>query len=235
MTLSDLRLTGYDLVGYLLPGGLFLAGLCSLYWLVAGPSEPVHVPGTGLLTALLVVVAAYFCGHLAQAVANLLGLDAARHLNDARSQILPEWLVATARAQAVHLLGPAVEELKPDQLFDICDAFVAQKARLADRELYVAREAFYRGGSVSSLLLGALLVVKAALSPSQLIVDRATVVVPGSALAFAGAALLIAALLFHRRYLRFMGYRLRGVLLAFLVVTQAPADAGAGGESLDNM
>lgn len=72
--LNNFTFTLYEVVGYLLPGGVVLMGLALLYWALFVPAVPLGVGGfqPSLGTWTLIVSVAYVLGHAVQGVGNKL-------------------------------------------------------------------------------------------------------------------------------------------------------------------
>ncbi len=146
------RLTFYDIVGYLLPGAvglLALAVVCALInpaWAVAEPS------GAGAWT--LAVVGTYFLGHAIQGIAfRILSRSRMRDAVARAASPTVDAVVTRALESNGSVPGKSVAER-----FAALDAL---KIDFADREVFTARQGFYRGSSVAFGLLFIALAVAA--------------------------------------------------------------------------
>lgn len=137
------RLTFYDLVGYLLPG---LVGVCffvaTLSLLSPGWAIPAPSDGSGWT---LLVIAAYFVGHVLQglsarlfrreSVRNKLANAASAHRHELATKVLGYYRI-TASTNAERYA--AIDSLK---------------LNFPDREIFIARQGFFRGASLGFFLL----------------------------------------------------------------------------------
>ncbi len=146
------RLTFYDIVGYLLPGAvglLALAVACALVdpaWALAEPT------GAGAWT--LAIVGTYFLGHAIQGIAFRI-LSRGR-MRDAVAR------AASGAVDAVVVRALESNGSTPGQsVVDRFAALDALKIDFSDREVFTARQGFYRGSSVAFGLLTLVLAVAA--------------------------------------------------------------------------
>ncbi len=220
--MKDIKLTLYDIFGYLVPGGVFLLGLLLVYWSAFLADTTLSFPSLSNSRWLAAAVAAYLLGHMAQAIANLM------------PRVFPEGiLLAHTRgedkgfrellAAAKRKLAKKLEE-QPSRLSD--SAVIAISTRAAKvctgsavDEIYEHREGFYRGLAVASSLVAVSLAFGTARGlrveiPTQHLVE------PLGLLAAAGL-LAVLAVLAGLRYRRFAVRRVHQALLA-LAFSEAP-------------
>ncbi len=142
------QFTFYDVVGYLLPGLIGLCALC-LGFSAIDPNWAVPSPKNGGHWFVL-VVAAYFVGHTVQGLSNRLFQRSTLRAQVARAC---KPAVATLVARAIEHHG--IQAADNEGRFAALDAL---KVSFADREIFVARQGFFRGSSLSFALLGVALV-----------------------------------------------------------------------------
>jgi hypothetical protein len=189
------RFTFYDIVGYLLPGAL---GLCAIAILlsVLNPAWAIPEPNGGGRWAVL-VIAAYFIGHALQGVSYRLFPRA-----KLRGAIARDCSAAVDRIATKALERHSIEATEKAERFAALDAL---KVDFPDREVFVARQGFFRGAALAFALLCVVLAVAAILARAVLLfgvsIDR-----PQSAIAAIAAAGLC--ILFRTRYRDFLQHEL---------------------------
>lgn len=143
------RFTFYDVMGYFLPG---LLGLCAAL-LAASAIDPAWVMpavATGRQWFIL-IVAAYFAGHAVQGLAYRAFPRSASRAQVAR-KASPAVLAVVAKALEHH-------EMTVEDAVGRFAALDALKVEFGDREVFVARQGFFRGSALSFAALGVVLVV----------------------------------------------------------------------------
>lgn len=114
----------------------------------------------------------YFAGHLNQALGNLLTMILPSPEKVALSKglpgNLPDDLVQVARLKVSEMLGVDLKNISPEWLFRICDEVLLQRGNCTDREIYQYREGFYRGLTLSFVVLAISLIVRAAIPGASL-------------------------------------------------------------------
>lgn len=220
--LRNIKVTLYDIFGYLLPGAVFLAGMAILFWAI-------YIPRTTLLPVrltieiwVLVLLLAYFSGHIVQALGNLLmnpfPSTESLVLSKNRAGSLPDALVQSAKSKASVMLGVDLKDISPEWLFRICDETVVQCGAIGDREVYQYREGFYRGLTVSFLVLFLSLTVRTAVPGTSLKLLDNLQAISGSILLFFILISLAGSLLAFLRYRRFAKYRVEQAIIGFLAL-----------------
>jgi len=153
---KDIKLTLYDIFGYLVPGAILLLGLLLVYWSTFLNDTRLTFPSLSNAKWLAAAVAAYLLGHMAQAMANLMprvfpeGVSLAHTRGDDKG--FRELLAAAKRKLAKRL------EEQPSRLTDSAVIAISTRAAklcsgAAVDEVYEHREGFYRGLAVSSSLV----------------------------------------------------------------------------------
>src|SRR5437667_10773171 len=107
--LNDLQATLYEAFGYLLPGIVFISALAILFWSVYLPASPLEFVELSFQVLVVLLLLAYFFGHLNQALGNLLTKIFRSPeevvLSKGQPGSMPYFLVHLAQAQAGVLLG----------------------------------------------------------------------------------------------------------------------------------
>ncbi len=230
------EITLYDVLGYLFPGFIFLVALIVLFWAVFSPTTallPLFQNADDIGEWSLVVIAAYILGHLVQGIGNAAfrRLPSTRSLVFSRSETaaagihrLPEPLVSKARSRLAARLEVREEDIDDSLLYQLCDEFVMQsgiKEIISNREIYIYREGFYRGMTVSLALLFLSLMVVMGITLNPAASLKLSDDLPPANLAMLlplNSLLVIGTWLSFQRYRRFGGYRVRQALLGFLVM-----------------
>jgi hypothetical protein len=172
-------LSVYDLLGYVLVGGLLVAGC---YWAVEGvPAEP------GVATVLGLVAFSYIVGHLVQSVSTFwerlvwrAGWPAELRLRPGHAKAYDNRLRGLVAAR----LGPDASALRLRDQFAFARAMLRARGADAQPELMNVAYGFCRGLTTSSALLAVVFVVAAIVS------DRSRPLGIAAGLAAAAAALL---------------------------------------------
>jgi uncharacterized membrane protein YiaA len=189
------RFTFYDVMGYLLPG---LLGLCAAFiglsainpaWAVPALSEGGHW--------FAVIVGAYFVGHAVQGLSYRFFPRSVLRAQIARA-CTPAVATVVHRAMEHH----GIETADGEAAFAALDAL---KLDFGDREVFIARQGFFRGSSLSFGLLAVALLAACIFNGSVSLfgasIDRALCGV-------AGAVCAGASVLFFFRYRDFLRHEL---------------------------
>lgn len=217
------ELTLYEVFGYVFPGGTAMAGGYLLYWTFLFPGKQEwNAMSLGGWAALL--VAAYVCGHLAQAVTNhitkWLGLLPENEVFCKKSGI-PTAVRLSLEDKARKTAGlSADEQLTPLVLYDIADHTVIQLGKTEIREIYVYREGFYRGMAFGLFLLAIGCLVKMVTPVDSFSVFGVSLILTKWTLSWTGLIALLAAYLSFGRYQRFATYRVKYAFYSFLAMEQ---------------
>jgi len=218
---KDIKLTLYDIFGYLVPGIVFLLGLMILYWTVFLNETRLTFPSLSTAKWLGLAVTAYLLGHMAQAIANLLpgifpeGISLVSARGDDKGF---RELLAAGRRKLAKKLEEQPNRLTDSAVIAISTRAVKLSGGASVDEIYEHRAGFYRGLAVSSSLVAVALVMGAA--------RNIAIEIPAPHLMGAGGLLGTAAcfggfgVLSGLRYRRFAARRVHQALLA-LVFTDA--------------
>jgi hypothetical protein len=198
--MKEIQVTLYDVLGYLIPGVVALAGLLVIVSSLLDGRAIVlaGIDSTWARVALLFI--AYLLGHAVQGAANLVF----RGVNTRDLTRIPEdfrmGLIAALREKRSI-------SASQESLFEVCDALIVSVDGPTElRDIYVYREGFYRGTTVAIAVLMAGTVVAWCAWPWS--VQR-----PSNA-TFITALVLMAAVAtaFFMRFVRFAEYRTRSVI-----------------------
>lgn len=243
--LSELRVTLYDLFGYLAPGLVALTGVGLFFWAVLDPGlKPDGDLKAVVWTALLLI--AYLLGHLVQGIANYTpGLkysltetwwddSVAKAFRGVIEKKLKAKGLLPDAADGRHLSAASKLEAQK-QTYRICDVVTVQNAKTSERELFTYREGFYRGMSVALLIVAVGLLARLIRGPATLTLDKDHTA-DRWMLFFFLVAVLVAAYLYFLRFERFTRLKAWTVLLgAATSLTESgtegdPDDTGHTGE-----
>jgi hypothetical protein len=217
--LDNFVFTLYEIFGYLFPGGLALLGISLLFWAVFVPRLPLGIATCqpGLVTWTAVVFISYLLGHAVQAIGNLI-LKGAEHDALGVNGTLPEEIRQRAAELSAKLLTVNGEKLNPVWIFRTLDEQSIQTGKAGDRDIFVYREGFYRGGAIALFFLTVALLVRSWLPGSSIQFTKGVFYI--SQWQFLTTALITAVVgrLFVSRYRRFAEYRISRAVLAALVL-----------------
>ena len=220
--MGNLRLTLYDIFGYLLPGVVFLVGLAIAVWAFSLPTAPLRLLKVPAELLGLGLVFAYICGHFAQALANLVD----RSDTVLAENVEPELLKAATTQLATTLRLPTI--VRADLVYQLCDEIVVQKGVRENREVYIYREGFYRGMAVSLAIFVMAVILRASCPPTYLALASGVYAVPISAYVLVILPGALGVLLLWRRYLRFARRRVFAALAGFLAVQNVRTSEAKG-------
>ncbi len=233
--LKDIRVTLYDVFGFLLPGMVFLTSVLVLVWAVYLPRIPLAAVDLPAVAWTGLLVAAYFAGHVAQAISIQLVRWAStpeqRLLGRCKSGrcvvgSLPAPIRDAAKQRAAEILGADLDRVDAKWFYRICDQVVAQRGRVADRDVYIYREGFYRGTAASFLMLALATLVRAVVPGASVQVSGAPLTIGRWTLPLLSAVFLGAALASYGRYRRFGEYKVSQAVIgcAVLSANEKPSD-----------
>ena len=222
--MDNFSFTLYEVFGYVFPGGIALLAFVVLYWAFFVPGVPLGIATfqPGLVTWVSVIAASYVLGHAAQAVGNIFFRGPEKSALASETGGAPQWMRESAQRVAGEILKVSSVHLEPRWIFRALDEYALQIGKDGDRDMFVYREGFYRGTTLSLFFLSAALLVR--------------LFVPGASIQFTKGLFHISFLelfvtavitggigyLFVRRYQRFAEYRITRAVLAALVVHKMP-------------
>jgi len=213
--MQSLRVTLYEIFGYIIPGLLALLGISVLIWAFWVPSLvlPLQIPRYEVGHYIAIGFFSYMLGHVVQAVGNFLKRAELRtNLNDRCGH-----LIDCAKQMIVKKYGNNCEIDCLSDITALAHAELTQNGKADEYEVFVYREGFYRGVLVSSALFGIALAIRA-LHPTHVFVNGSECTVSVFSLLLGGALSLFVTALFFRRFLRFGEYRIRYALSALSVL-----------------
>jgi hypothetical protein len=215
----NIRLPLYDIFGYLLPGIVAMLAATLLIWSIYLPAIPLTFMTLPKQVWLILTVLAYFAGHFVQALGNALSdffVRPEEHIFGEQADASCKELMKEVHAVVHKALG--VNKVEPAWIYRICDATVLHCGTTSEREIYVYREGFYRGASVSFGLLAIGLFVRSLIGRTSLLWNGSLVTVPGSLLwvlvILTGCGCVLMVLRFHR----FAQYRVKHALVSYLLI-----------------
>jgi len=223
--LKEVRFSLYEFFGYVLPGMVFLLAWAVLLWALLLPKEVVPLRQLDVQVVVASLLLAYLLGHAAQAISNLIfrtaGVSEFSCITDGALNALPKSALDTAAVKAARMTGIRREDMKPELLYSICDEALAQQGKIGDREVYQYREGFYRGVAVAAAVFTVSLLARALGPQAVLTVGGQEVPLSRCVLFSLAACTGLCVWLSFQRYKRFVGYRVKRAVLAFLVLEGA--------------
>lgn len=219
--LKDLKVTLYEIFGYVLPGGLFFLAVFTIFWSIFLPhvSAPVRVNTPE--TIAIILLASYFSGHVVQALGNVLAKVTQVTDSSIAEEIAVEigCLYDVVRRDVVQKLNVNESDLKLADIVRITDETNVQVGVTGDREVYQYREGFYRGLSVACIMLTIAIVVRMVAGPPGVEYLDVAYKLTMNMLVFCIIITASGAVLFHYRFIRFAKYRVRHGFISYLIIT----------------
>ena len=232
--MNDLRITLYEIFGYLLPGGVFCASIGLIFWAIYFPQAVVEFDLQTVEVWATCLAFAYIGGHVVQAVGN----KVTKQFTSAENRVMtdpaafPTKLIKACREKADRMLKAECHivdktDLEPLWLYRFCDDAVLRSGKLGEREVYVYREGFCRGAFIGFVLLAMALIafsVRLWLFADNQRARVGTVeLTPGRMLFFSVLAAISSHFLWNR-FWRFGEYRVTQALLGFLTINDKPEE-----------
>lgn len=214
--MQSLRVTLYEVFGYIAPGIVALAAMLVGVWAIYYPAAPLPtaIPAYNAVEFGAIAFIAYMLGHLVQALGNLLTKAEKRPklCRDCDDMLK----LATIKLRAGY--GVETQDVSMSDAVSLAQAALSQSGNVNDYEVFVYREGFYRGAAISLLLCSLAFCIRA-LHPTQLLVGRGIVTIPISLLLIASLTAAITAIFFYLRFRRFGEYRIRHVLSVIAIIS----------------
>ncbi|MDQ0286291.1 hypothetical protein J2Z49_001405 [Desulfofundulus luciae] len=172
---------------------------------------------------ILIILIAYYLGHFAQALGNLLSKLFPNveelMLSGNHSDGIPNTILEAVRLKISETFDVEVSELKPEWVYAICDETVMQNGVSLDREVYQYREGFYRGMGISLLLFSLSIIIRGIVPGAFFRISGADQSINCTIVLFIFFISLGGSILSYLRYLRFGRYRVKQAIMGFLVLT----------------
>lgn len=173
----------------------------------------------------MLLAAAYIFGHFIQAIANSVYSRNRWRPENTIDSVIPAEIRAVLNDAACSVAGlDRTQQLSGPLIYDIADHFVLQHGKVAERDVYVYREGFYRGMTVGLLLLAVGCFCRM-VAPASLQVLGVVITIAAWPLFWIGLAALSVLALFVKRYFRFANYRVKYALYSFLALETRKGEA----------
>jgi hypothetical protein len=225
---KELQITVYDVFGFLLPGSVVAAALVVGFWAVLWPAGtlliPLKLPALAVSYLLLI---SYLCGHLAQAMSNIVERWSKSSTKFESRIPLSAPLEKILRECTAKHFGAAAGALHAKELYLLCDHALVHNHSIGERDVFIYREGFYRGNSVALAFLAMSLGIRLFHSPAIISIGQKVVELHRSEIALASAFTALGSWLAYRRYLRFREHKFQTCFLRFLSLwTPSPSPGG---------
>lgn len=221
----NFRFSLYDFFGYLLPGIVAMLAAVLFIWAVYLPATPLSVFVLPKQLWLLLIVLSYFAGHFVQALGNmisaLMGCTEERIFGQAADA---DCKVLVKQVHSIVDASIGVKNVAPIWMYRLCDVTVLHCGTASEREIFVYREGFYRGTSVSFALLTIGLFVRTVIGKTSLVWNGNQAVVPRSLLVLLIVISAACCSLMILRFYRFAQHRVRHALISFLLIHKKPTE-----------
>ena len=214
------EITTYDFLGFLIPGMVILLAILAFFGLVTQTEISLGLSFAQDTSAgwLVFVLASYVLGNIAQAIGNMI-------LRDQNVEGVDQTQLEAARKRLkdTRIIGDG--HLKDRDICDLCDLYMLNSGNGpfgSTRDVYIFREGFYRGITVS---LGVWVIVGIAmlaiLAATELpLFSLSSNLSTSSTFVFGGCLFFTAsAILTYQRYKRFKKYRQSHSVNSFLIET----------------
>ena len=220
--MKDFKFSLYEVFGYFLPGAVLGVALVLLFWCFFFSDKPIPILTWHFDSRdwVAVVIACYFLGHIAQALGNLLFASTEHRILSRDDDESWTDIFKAAEQKAIEQLGSEQQQISRTWLYRYMDEYVVQNGNLGDRELFTYREGFYRGTSVSLLVLSVSMLVRLII-PNSAIPFPPYVYYPSRwQIAFLLIVLVASTFLMYRRFRRFSEHRVNRGVVAFLATRE---------------
>jgi len=215
---KDIKVTLYDIFGYLIPGIVFLSAIVIFFWSSYFPKDPLEPFQKPIEIQLLFLLLAFLAGHLAQSLGNILGKFSLSTEELVLS--MPYNIVYSAKSKVSSMLDVDIKYLSLESLFKICDEAVVQHGKSENREMYIYHEGFYRGLTISFLAFSLSLSFRTLFPGASIMILDTLQPISWTVLWFFILISLAGSLLAFFRYRRFAEYRVTRAILGFLTLEE---------------
>jgi hypothetical protein len=225
---KELQITVYDVFGFLLPGSVVAAAVVVGFWAIFWPTGTLLIPLKlpALATSYLLLIS-YLCGHLGQAMSNIVERWSKSSTKFESKIPLTAPLEKILRECTAKHFGAAAGELNAKELYLLCDQALVHNHSLGERDVFIYREGFYRGNSVALAFLAMSLGIRLFHSPAVIAIGQKVVELHRGEIALAGAFTALGSWLAYRRYLRFREHKFQTCFSRFLSLwTPSPSPGG---------
>lgn len=223
-----IEFTLYELLGYMVPGAIFTFALLVGGWALFFPGTriPNLLPEGAAWWGVILIT--YVSGHVVQALCNIVERRLLTPIEASEFSKMPGYLQSAVISRLGLLFGADLDprSIASEWVFKVCDHIVLQKGVCSDRDIWVYREGYYRGGFLSLGLLAVSVLIAALRTGELLRTSRGDLHVPWLLWVSLIVLLGTSSWLFFNRYRRFGGYRVRGAVLGFLALEEATQSKG---------
>ena len=242
---NNIRVSLYDLFGYFYPGAIFVLALWIVYWTFTPSAADSFTLNMSDTAWLIFIFGAYLAGHLVQALSNMLfpdhkttiemGADKTKRESKVKKEKFPEHLPVPLLSQvwneAWRTFGIERDAIDRTELHILCDIALYQTGKVERREMFEAREGFYRGLTVSFAMLAFSLFVALFFMGKTLHMTSGFVQFKWPLILALDVLCVMAVFLFHERYKRFCAYIDSEALLGFLAARRTKPASEEGHDS----
>lgn len=220
--MDNLKVSLYDLLGYLLPGAIVLLALSICYWAAFGPTIPLPLGGLSVGAGMGITLVALILGHMVQAIANILPsalmCSEKEYFNPKTTTCLPHEIVLAAKKKLATTLATSPDDITTTAL---CDASrYATVSGSGAYEIFLSHEGLYRGLAVSMFLLACSLSFRALREGTAVEIGSSNFPISAGSLALTVIILLVFVCLSWRRYHRFARYRIGQMIYGYLLLPE---------------
>lgn len=216
---KDLKVTLYEVFGYILPGSILGLAVCLTFTNIFTANTTIPMVPLSTELKVIIVVMLYFSGHIVQAIGNI-GVNVIGYTDEYICQQIykktPD-LVDIVSTDIHEKLGISATDISLSTLLIIADQANVQHGNIDNRDIFIYREGFYRGLSVSCLIITIALTIRLFLPAISFVINNNIVSITNGMLLYVIGMSAIGTILFYNRYKRFANYRINNALLSYLV------------------
>lgn len=217
--IEKIQFTLYEIFGYFLPGAIALAALFIIYWSLCLPTValPIYKIHPNLTAWAGFVGVSYLIGHLVQGIGNKF-LPGAEDAALGAKGFIPAEIREAGRTRAAQLIGVAPTSVDPGSLFRFTDEYSLQKGLVGDRDIFVYREGFYKGCTISLAMLSIALFFRGIFAGTAIKMPTYIYSISRMQVFTTSILVAIATGVCKQRFHRFGAYRVSRALFAFLAL-----------------
>lgn len=217
--LQSLRISLYEVFGYLIPGALAVAAFALGFWAFFSASQKITVHPFAPEGWIAFGTLSYLAGHVIQGLCNVLteNIEWTKRVLCPETEHVPPIIHGALVPRIRRLTGLDLSS-EPGLLQSVCASLIADRGTQPDREVFEYREGFYRGLMVSFALIAACLALAAMRTPLELLLWEVSSTFSRGAVLTLAATACVSSVISALRYKRFASHHKRVVMLGVLVL-----------------
>lgn len=214
---KELQLSLYEVFGYVLPGFVAFGAISVALWAVVAPNNPIILNARGVQFWIALLAFSYFFGHVAQGIGNLYA-KLFKVTEEEAIKSVPEEILSSVKKLLEDELKVPSKNLSPKWIYEVASEVTLQHGNSNEREVFQYREGFYRGLTVSLIMLGFGAIARAIIPGTTVLHGGSHFPLPTTFTAAIAAISFGCAALMHQRYRRFGIRKVTSSILAVLAI-----------------